>query len=473
MKWRRWEHPQTGIRSFFRSLGITVGVLLAATLLATALVHMSGSTNNVIMAYMVAVVCISRFTNGYLWGVAASFCGVIGVNFYFTYPYFAFDFTRYGYPITFLFMLVLSIFTSTMTIRIREQARHASDRENTTRLLYEFVQALLMIRGEDQIIRTSLERLKDVSGCDTVFWEVSAFRALSPEDRENYFCLPVSAHNSLLGAIGFFTEDPESFPDKEAEFLRLMISQTALALERQRAENRQREMFSEKEKEQMRSNLLRAISHDLRTPLTGILGASAAILENEGKIDPASQNKLISDIHEDAGWLIRMVENLLSVTRISDGAPNLQKNPEAVEEVAAEAVSRIRKKYPAAHIRVRAPEEFLMIPMDAMLIEQVLMNLIENSIKHSGSSGPVDLNIALREKEVEFQVRDYGKGIPEEDISGLFGGFAAKKMENSDSSRGIGIGLSICRSIVLAHDGRIEGKNHPDGGAVFTFYLPV
>jgi two-component system sensor histidine kinase KdpD len=246
-----------------------------------------------------------------------------------------------------------------------------------------------------------------------------------------------------------------------------------MALERQRLSDEQRTILIETEKEKMRSNLLRAISHDLRTPLTGILGASSAILENKETLDPETKEKLISHIKDDSQWLIRMVENLLSVTRINEDTANVTKTPEAAEEIVAEAISRIRKRFPEHKINVSIPEELLMVPMDGTLIEQVIINLIENAIKHSGDDTIINVTLKKEDDMAEFEVSDNGEGISDQDFPYLFESYVPNGKRTSDSSRGMGIGLSICMSIVKAHQGKMEAFNRNEGGAVFRFTLPL
>ena len=246
-----------------------------------------------------------------------------------------------------------------------------------------------------------------------------------------------------------------------------------MALERQHLSDEQRRILVESAKEKMRSNLLRAISHDLRTPLTGILGASSAIYENGSKLDQQTHDKLIMNIRDDSQWLIRMVENLLSVTRIDEGTMNVAKTPEAAEEIVAEAISRIRKRFPGRKISVSVPDDLLMVPMDGTLIEQVLINLLENAIKHSSAESTIEVDVIKRGSEAAFEVTDHGEGIAEKDFPYLFESYVHNGQRSSDSSRGMGIGLSICMSIIKAHKGTMEAENKETGGAVFRFALPL
>ncbi|WP_241433495.1 sensor histidine kinase [Listeria floridensis] len=213
----------------------------------------------------------------------------------------------------------------------------------------------------------------------------------------------------------------------------------------------------------------------MRTPLTGILGASSALLESGTQLDESIKQKLVSDIKEDSEWLIRMVENLLSVTRISDKEFTVKREDEAVEEIVGEAVQRVKTRFPYRNISVQVPEQVLFVPMDGTLIEQVLMNLIENALRHGGENASVWVNAILsgRGDEVIFTVKDDGTGIPPENMGHLFDGLAALERDRIDMTRGLGIGLSICMSIIKAHGGRMEASENPGGGTIFRFTLPL
>ena len=224
------------------------------------------------------------------------------------------------------------------------------------------------------------------------------------------------------------------------------------------------------EKEKMRGNLLRSVSHDLRTPLTAVAGASSILMQDDGKISLQERKKLAADIHEEALWLSQMVENLLSVTRIQEqDSIQLKEREELVEEVLEETVTKFHRRFPQQRVEVQVPAEILMVPMDAMLIEQVLENLLENAVRHAGVKHAIDLSVWRENEKVWFSVRDYGRGIAQEDLPVLFNG----GLRYNDATRGMGIGLSACMTIIQAHGGMLMGENHPEGGALFRFWLPV
>ncbi len=229
--------------------------------------------------------------------------------------------------------------------------------------------------------------------------------------------------------------------------------------------------LAEAEKEKMRANLLRAISHDLRTPLTGIIGNSSVFLENQNRLTEGEKTDIVSNIYNDSNWLLNMVENLLTVTRIKGDNLSIKSSEESVEEVVSEALQRLYKRYPNIEITAQVPEEFILVPMDAILIEQVTINLLENAIIHSGSTSPIKLLVENHPHHVSFIIRDYGVGLPNDMMNNLFDGRTNTTSGSSDAHKGMGIGLSICKTIITAHQGTLTGRNH-DQGAEFIFTLP-
>ena len=235
----------------------------------------------------------------------------------------------------------------------------------------------------------------------------------------------------------------------------------------------QEKLKAEAEKERMRGNLLRAVSHDLRTPLTSIYGASNAILENFEEIPPHVQKKLLEDICSDAQWLNRMVENLLSVTRVDAGKVQLSKNSTVLEELVDTLLVKFHKHYPQQRVQVQIPDEFVSIPMDAVLIEQVLMNLLENAVFHAKGMKNLWLTVDVRDGKAIFRVEDDGCGIPSERMAHLFTGLLDSCATADTSRSNMGIGLSVCSTIIKAHGSEIKVENRDQGGATFQFALEM
>ena len=235
----------------------------------------------------------------------------------------------------------------------------------------------------------------------------------------------------------------------------------------------QEKLKAEAETERMRSNLLRAVSHDLRTPLTSIYGSCAAILENYGSISDDRKVALLQDIQTDSQWLNRMVENLLSVTRVDAGSVQLSKHSAVLEELIDALLVKFRKHYPTQQVQVEIPEEFVSIPMDPVLIEQVLMNLLENAVFHAHGMRNLWLRVELKNKKAIFFVEDDGCGIPQERMAHLFTGLLDSEAPADSARSNMGIGLSVCRTIIKAHGSELKAMNRPEGGAVFRFALEL
>lgn len=229
---------------------------------------------------------------------------------------------------------------------------------------------------------------------------------------------------------------------------------------------------AEGEKERVRANLLRAVSHDLRTPLTTIYGSASALLENGKDLSDAQKEKMLRGIMEDSNWLVRMVENLLSITRIDSGKVKIVKSPVVLEELIDTVLLRFKKRYPNQTLELDIPDEITMIPMDAMLIEQVILNMLENAVKHAVGMTSLALRVYVLGGQAIFEIQDDGCGIREDRLPQLFSGLFTPEDTPADSRRrNAGIGLSVCATIIKAHGGDIDAKNVKSGGAVFRFTL--
>ena len=235
----------------------------------------------------------------------------------------------------------------------------------------------------------------------------------------------------------------------------------------------QEKLKAEAEKERMRGNLLRAVSHDLRTPLTSIYGSCSAMIENFDSIPKDRQLALLQDIQADSQWLNRMVENLLSVTRVDAGSVRLSKHSVVLEELIDALLVKFHKHYPGQKVHVSIPEAFISIPMDPVLIQQVLMNLLENAVFHARGMEHLWLRVMLKKGTAIFCVEDDGCGIDPERLGRLFSSQLDSQAPSDTSRSNMGIGLSVCRTIIKAHGGEIYGENRPEGGASFRFTLQM
>ena len=232
------------------------------------------------------------------------------------------------------------------------------------------------------------------------------------------------------------------------------------------------ELKAEGEREKMRANLLRAVSHDLRTPLTTIYGSSSAIVDNYDSLTDESKRKMIAGIKDDSQWLIGMVENLLSITRIDSGNVKLIKSPTALEELVDSVILKFRKRYPDVELIVDIPDELIIIPMDPILIEQVINNILENSVHHAKGMTCISLKVTLNGGVAKFEISDDGCGIDEDILAKIFNGYYNRTEQSTDAKRrNAGIGLSVCATIIKAHGGSISAANSASRGAVFSFTL--
>lgn len=488
----------------------TLLILVIATILSFFITKITNDYNNVALLYLLAIILVSIFTSGYYWGVITSLIGILAVNYFFTIPYYTFDFTSYGYPIIFIEMLLISFFTSALMAYTKSKTNEAIELLNKTNKLNEINNKLLSANGLSYIGELAIDYIYKLTNSTVVFYFSSpqlgdnGIMKCSDKNHEiiiksyherfianwvfehkesagvgTNFCgnsclvyLPLISHDKVWAVIGIYCHN-NPIHENTITFITLMISQVAMALERQYLTDSRHKMVIETEKETMRANLLRAVSHDLRTPLTGIIGTSETLLTMMDKLSTEEQLKSIQYIYDDSNWLLNMVENLLSVTRLRDGNTTVKKTPEPIDEVVSEAIQRIKKRYKDINLLVEIPDEYVLLPMDATLIEQVIINLVDNAYKHSNSSAPIILNVSKEEDYVFFQVIDHGKGLIKSRINCLFDGFSPQEHESSDSLKGYGIGLSICKTIISAHGGTITAKNGLEKGAIFTFCLPI
>ncbi len=489
----------------------TVLILSASAILSYLIIHKTGEDSNVYIFYILSVIIISKITEGYFCSFIASFLGILVVYYCLFFLNLRFTPSSEGYHLTLAGMFIISVIISMTTANLKKHAREAEIREEKTRQLNEISRKLLSLNGAENIGSLALEYVSSLTGCSCVFYskspqsgEPGMIHSLDPKhipimnsSHERFVAhwvfenqkiagfqtdfgnessctyLPLISHKKIWGVMGIFQLCQKPLDKSTLDYLKLIISQAAIALEREYLSDSQQNILLETEKEKMRANLLRAISHDLRTPLTGMIGASETIMNNKEQLSQKEQDKLIKYIHEDSNWLLHMVENLLSVTRIKEGVSSVSKSPEPLEEVVTAAVGRLRKRYPKANVQVKIPEEFLMVPMDATLIMQVLINLLENGVKHAGKGSLLSLNVTASENEVLFQVADNGKGLTFNDTDSVFEGISPTTAQTSDAVKGIGIGLSICKTIIMAHGGTINAQNQLSGGALFTFTLPL
>lgn len=440
---------------------------------------------NFILIYTLTVIITSIFTQGYIYGICSTVVGVLLFDFFFVEPYFAFHPIDTDYIFRLVTMSALSIMMGMITSKIKTRSVRAVKREKYLEDLHALSQKIIKVRGYTEIMEmltdyfsTTLKlniHIYNNEDANEIVEQVflsgrTAGKFTKTHPELNTYYVPVKTNDKVLAVLGIDCENVENLDENERTFIKMATAQFALALEKELLHDSQEQALISIEKEKTRSNLLRSVSHDLRTPLTAIYG-SASTIANEN-LDKATVKTLAENICEDSNWLIRMVENLLLVTKINSGSVSLKTQLEAVEEIIAEAVAKVKARDSEINIKVAIPDELLLVHMDGMLIEQVILNLLDNSVKHSGTD-IIEIKLTKEENNAVITVSDKGKGISEKEILAIEKGTAEGNNNVSDGKKGMGIGLSLCHTIIKAHNGKIIAKNKTKGGAEFSIILPI
>ncbi|MCB2295515.1 DUF4118 domain-containing protein [Clostridium algoriphilum] len=490
----------------------TLLIMSLATIISLIFRKIGLHESNVIIVFILGVLFVSRSTDGYIFGIIAAIIGVLSFNFFFTMPYYSFLVYGADYPVTFVIMLIAAVITSTLTSRVKTQAKISIMRENRMRILYKINQSLLTAKNKNQVVEFCGENLIDMFNRTIMIaiiddnnnlkkpsvymlnnqysmdifdskielmaiercfktGEVVEFDVETSINSMGYYH-PIKGQNKILGVVGIACLDKNVLLENEKILLQSVSTQIALAVEREDLYEKKRQINLETERERLRGNILRSISHDLRTPLTGILGSVSTITDNYNILGDDTKKELLEIIYEDTSYLIHSIENILSMTRIDEGRLEIKKDMEIVEEIIAESISRVTRFSGSHNIKTDLPEKMIMLFVDGLLIEQVFINLIDNAIKYTPSDSIIEIKVKQKDDSVLFEVSDNGKGLQEEDISIIFDRFYTKKNGSSLEKRGIGLGLAICKSIIEAHGGYMEALNNSSGGATFKFSLP-
>lgn len=479
----RKDRKQRMIRHLYSAL-LSIVLIAAATAVGTLFRAAGFPETNIVIIYMLAVLLCARFTTGFVYGLAVSVIATAAFNFFFTAPYHSLQVYDPDYLVTFAVMTTVSLLTSALTSRVKKSVLEIALREKETQALYVLTNRLSETESTEEIARVTVESIRDVfqTRAELIWFDDSGISetALTQRledtdgdcltDGEN--CIwPINGRESRLGLLRIPAEAGQQLGKNQKKLLWSMLECAALAVDQFRAAQERLRYREESEHERYRGNLLRAISHDLRTPLSGIMGTSEMIRDMSREDDP--RHALAQGIWDDADWLRSLVENILNLTRLEDGRLVLQKQPEAVEEIIANALEHIAKRAPEREIGVDIPEDLLLVPMDARLIVQVLVNLLDNAIKHTAPEREIRIAVQRDGTDAVFCVADRGDGISPEDLPYIFRTFYTSRHNRADAKRGIGLGLAICVAIVKAHGGTIRAENRTDGGALFRFTLPM
>jgi len=460
---------------------------------------------NLIMIYLLVIVAIAA-RYGRNPSVLASVASVVAFDFFFVPPYltFAVAESHSQYVLTFGVMLIVGVMISGLTARIRLQAEAARQREQRTAALYAMSRELAQTGPVEDLVKVAARHIEAVFEARVAALLPNADGELQPIQRQGDVAiepedatlsrwvfahgepaglgtatpapnhavyLPLPGHGRACGVVSIRPRRPDAFAQPEAlRQLQTFVNQTALAVERARLGEEAHEARVRAETERLRNSLLTSVSHDLRTPLATITGAATTILESGAQLDQLTQQELLESVRDEADRLNRLVQNLLEMTRLESGALQLRRDWHPLEEVIGAALGRLAKSLGARRVTLNVSPDLPLVAIDDVLIEQVLVNLLDNAAKYTPPDCAIRILVTASDRTVTVQVADDGPGLPTGQEGRVFEKFHRAAV---DGRRGAGLGLAICRGIVLAHGGRIWAQNLPEGGVAFLFTLPL
>ncbi len=459
---------------------------------------------NLIMVFLLGVVFIAtRFGRGP--SIFASFLGVALFDFFFVAPYFSFSVSDSQYLVTFMAMLTVGILISNLMANVRSQAKVAGHRERRAAVLYAMSRDMTASQSEEEIVCAAVHHLYTEFGSrNVILFPDANGRIIYPTGRalpESLYAADLSVaqwvmdHNEIAGqgthtlpgaeAVYFPLSNKETmlgvlvllpvnlrriFLPEQQKLLETFLGQIAQAITRVRLTEQARKAQLEMEAERLRNSLLSSISHDLRTPLATIIGSASALVEEDNALKSEDKLELSRAIYDEGLRMASLVNNILDMARLDAGAIELNKQWYPLEEIIGTVLTRLQKRLAGRLVTVKLPPGIPMIYVDAMMIEQVLINLLENVLRYTPTLSPVEIMAKASASTVEISVADRGPGIPAGCEKKLFEKFYRVHHEAAQS--GVGLGLSICKAIIVAHGGSIQAQNRPTGGAVFSFIIP-
>jgi two-component system sensor histidine kinase KdpD len=497
--------PQPAVeRTPLHVSSMAAAVLVSAlSTVVTLLLFGRDQLPDVVMIYLLGIMLISsRF--GLVASVLAAFLSVAAFDFFFVPPYLTFAVADFRHATTFIVMLVVAVVISGLTQRIRNEAATARERQLRTATLYELSRELAGAQDSQSVIHAAASQIEKVFGSRVSVFTTEPGERVgrayassgTPEvsDRESSIVqwvrsnqreaglgtstlpggstlyVPLRASGGVVGVLGLTPDQPQRFDQiEQRRRVDAFAAQMALALERAKLAEETDKARRDFEAEQLRSSLLSSVSHDLRTPLAVITGSASTLLQSAPSMPEATRQDLLKTVLEEAERLNRLIRNLLDMTRLESGAVKVKKEWLPLEEVVGAALDRLDARLAGRDVHVELPRDLPLVPCDAVLIEQALINLLENAAKYS--AGRIDVTAAVREGEVVVSVADRGPGIPGGEETRVFEKFHRAAREGS--TEGVGLGLTICRAIASAHGGRIWVQNRAGGGADFQFALPI
>ena len=460
---------------------------------------------NLIMVYLVGTaLAAARLGRGP--AILASVLSVAAFDFFFVPPYLSFAVSDTEYVVTFVVMLGVAVLISTLTARVRGQAEASRQRERRTAALYAMTRDLVSQQALDDLLEAAARHIAEVFGIrvavllpgpDGELVRRAGDLAAGPTDPSELgvarwvlehgqmagrgsatlpgaraLYLPLAAARGTVGVLGVEPPPGEALATPEQlHLLETFAAQTALAIERVALVDEAQQARFRSETERLRNSLLSAVSHDLRTPLATITGSASALVEQEAQLDAAARRELAHAIQEEADRLNRLVHNLLEMTRLESGGVRVKKDWHSLEEVVGSALARVEKRLGERRVDIDLPPALPLVPLDPLLVEQVLINLLDNAIKYTPESSPIDISAAVEDRAVGVVVADRGPGFAPGEEAQIFEKFY--RGQDAGTRAGAGLGLAIARGIVEAHGGRITAEPRASGGAVFRFTLPL
>ncbi len=487
------QHETVSRQRIGLDLLVTLAMLSTSTLLGTFLYRFNLSNSSIMMVYLLGVLLTAVMTSHRIYSVAASVLSLFLFNFFFVKPLYSLEVYEPGYPVSFLVMFLTAVIAGTLAVRLKQNARLAAQSAFRARIISDADQLLVKANGREEILRICAEQSAKLLGGRIILYEVdgavlgrsySIPAELSPSEKEilaaedvlvkgkaeNWF-YPICVRENIYAILEIVDHSPPPELPTQSTLLSV-LGECALALENERNEREKKAAAVLAENERIRANLLRSISHDLRTPLMSISGNAGALLENEERYSAETRHRLYEDIYEDSLWLTDLIENLLASTRLEGGSTNLRLSDELAEDILNEAVAHIHAGK-ARRLFVEPVTSILMVRADSKLIVQVLVNLIGNAMKYTPPGSAIVLSAQRCGEMAAFSVADDGPGIPDSEKERVFDMFYVGENASSGSRKSLGLGQALCKTIVNAHNGEICVSDNIPHGAVFTFTLPI
>ena len=471
-----------------KDLVIALGGVFLATIVTELMQYIHIGDQNLMLIYIFFILLVARTTSGYFWSSLASILSVLSFNWFFVEPLYSLTVYKQGYPITLLIMCLVAILISNLMVRLKKQAESSMEKEHQMELLYELNKQYVFAENRNQILdisatylsrllerevilfdsKAKVESIHCISGKPSILSTkdeaaVAFWTAKNQKEAGNGtdtligakgFYLPIIASGRTLAVLGIERNAGLDLENNQLNYLKLVLTQLAVILEQTELKNEKERVEMENEREKVRSNLLRAVSHDLRTPLTVISGI-AETLSNSADLKETTRQKLLADIQDESQWLIRMVENLLSITRINMDTMKVNKTAEPIEEIIEAVYQHLKKVYPEGQVEISLPSEVTFIQADPILIEQALFNIVENAFRHGEEKQPVKLTVYQKNDQTVFEIENDGE-IPLKQFEKIQTNLSSTSEVPVDSKNGLGIGLSIVKTIIHAHNGKME-----------------